>query len=272
MKKILALAFLLLLTMWSARADVIYQDVFSYSNGPVADVSTNVIAGVLVTNWFTHSGSDDSFVNKHRLEVSSSSTYLGVTTTRSGDVHRFLSITNNSIYTNVQQVLYASFIVNFTNLPTAAGAYFAHFYVNSSTFPCRIWAQTNGTVLPKTFRLGVDVGATTPPNKIYPVDLALNTDYQVVIGYCPVTGDPGGLPDDSVTIWVNPVSFSDAPATTTEAFAPGLNIANAFAFRQASGFGGFLTVSNLVISTTFTEALTNGVPPMPWPPRLSLNP
>ena len=189
--------------------------------------------------------------------MSSSTTYLGVTFTRSGDIHRFLSITNGSIYTNAQQVLYASFIVNFTNLPTAAGAYFAHFYVNSSTFPCRIWAQTNGTVLPNTFRLGVDPGTTTPPNKIYPVDLALNTDYQVVIGYCPVQNDPGGLVDDSITMWINPVSFSDASVTTSDAFAPGTSIATAFAFRQASGFGGFLTVSNLVVSTTYNEAVTN---------------
>jgi hypothetical protein len=257
MKKIALFVLVSLLTAISSRADVLYQDTFSYSNGPAADVSTNVVAGILVTNWITHSGSDDDFIKNHRLEVSTSTAYLGVTATRSGDIHRFF--TNSPAYTGVQQVLYASFIVNFTNLPTAAGAYFAHFYFSSSTFPCRIWAQTNGSVLPNTFRLGVDVGSTAPPNKIYPVDLALNTDYQVVIGYCPITGDPGGLTDDSVTMWINPVSFSDAPVTTTESFVPGTTIANAFAFRQASGFGGFLTVTNLVIATTFAEAFTNGV-------------
>ena len=222
------------------------------------------------TNWFNHSGNTDNIVNNHRLEVCSSSAYLGLTTTRTGDIHRFF--TNSPAWTGAQQVLYASFIVNFTNLPTAAGAYFAHFYVNSSTFPCRIWAQTNGTVLPNTFRIGVDAGATAPPNKIYPVDLALNTDYQIVIGYCPVTGDPGGLQDDSVTMWINPVSFSDAPVITTEVFSPGTSIATAFAFRQASGFGGFLTVSNLVISTTYNEAVTNVLSTNAVAPRIVYQP
>jgi len=261
MKKTLFMAILLsFLTSLSSRADVILQDTFNYPDTiNNATMITNSSGGLWVLHSCTAPG-QGGIVKNHRLEVDTSTAYLGVTVTRTDDIHRFLSVTNGSIYTNVQQVLYASFIVNFTNLPTGSAAYFAHFYVSSSTFPCRIWAQTNGTVLPNTFRLGLDPGATTPPNKIYPVDLALNTDYQVVIGYCPVTGDPGGLVDDSVTMWINPVSFSDAHVTTSDAFAPGANIANAFAFRQASSFGAFLTVSNLVISTTFTEAFTNGVP------------
>jgi len=249
----LLLAVTALIAPLATKADVIYQDTFNYANGCIETNSSGL--------WICHSPTTpikDSIVFNNRLQVCSSSAYLGVSATRQDDVHRFF--TNSPAWTGAQQVLYASFIVNFTNLPTAAGAYFAHFYTNSSTFPCRIWAQTNGTVLPNTFRLGMDVGATTPPNKIYPVDLALNTDYQVVIGYCPVTSDPGGLADDSVTMWINPVSFGDAHATTTEAWSPGATIANAFAFRQASSFGGFLTVSNLVVSTTFLEAFTNGVP------------
>jgi hypothetical protein len=272
MKKLLAIALPMLLAVMSARADLIYQETFNYSNGLSTVTSTNVVGGVLVTNWLLHSGTADSYVNNHRLEVSSSTAYLGVTATRSGDVHRLFSITNNCPYTNVQQVLYASFIVNFTNLPTAAGAYFAHFYYSSSIFPCRIWAMTNGTVLPNTFRIGVDPGTASPPNQVYPVDLALNTDYQIVVGYCPVTSDPGGLADDSVTLWINPVSFGDASVTTGDAFAPGTSIANSFAFRQASGFGGFLTASNLVVTTTFVEALTNGAATNAVAPKIVYQP
>src|SRR5271154_5323277 len=105
--KLAALLFFSSLTIMSVRADVIYQELFNYTNGTTADVSTNVVGGVLVTNWFVHSGNDDSFVKNQRLEVCSSSTYLGLTITRTGDIHRFLSITNGSIYTNAQQVLYA---------------------------------------------------------------------------------------------------------------------------------------------------------------------
>ena len=143
------------------------QDTFNYTNGTTADVSTNVVGGVMVTNWFVHSGSDDSFINKHRLEVGTSTAYLGVTVTRSGDIHRF--ITNSIVTGTAHQQLFASFIANFTNLPTGSGAYFAHFYVNSSTFPCRFWALTNGTVLPNTFRMGIEMGSGLPfPTKFSP--------------------------------------------------------------------------------------------------------
>src|ERR1017187_7757380 len=106
MKKITALIFSSCLMALSMRADVLMQDTFAYTNGPIADVSTNVVAGVMVTNWFTHSGNDDTFVNNHRLEVSSSSTYLGVTATRTGDVHRF--VTNNVVTGTTHQQLFAS--------------------------------------------------------------------------------------------------------------------------------------------------------------------
>ena len=248
MKRVVLITILTFLAAISVRADLIWQETFAYTNGPIADLSTNVVAGVLVTNWFTHSGNDDSFVKNRRLEVSSSTTYLGVTATRSGHVHRF--ITNSVVTGTTHQQLFASFMVNFTNLPTGAGAYFAHFYVNSTTFPCRFWALTNGTVLPNTFRMGIEMGSVATPNQVFPVDLALNTDYQVVIGY-----DPAGL--DAATMWINPTNSSDFSMTTSDAYTPGTSYVNAFAFRQASGFGGFLTVSNLAVATTFDEAATN---------------
>src|ERR1017187_3115156 len=94
------------------------------------------------------------------------------------------------------------------------------------------------------------MGTVANPNKVFPVDLALNTDYQVVMGY-----DPAGL--DAATIWINPTNSSDFSMVTSDAYTPGTSYVNGFAFRQASGFGGFLTVSNLVVATTFDEAATN---------------
>ncbi len=261
MKKLTLLILASCLTAIVSRADVIYQETFNYSNGPVSITSTNGTGSTTVSNWITHSGSLDSYVNNHRLEVSSSSAFGGVTVTRSGDVHRNLSMTNGSPYTNVHQILYASFVVNFTNLPTVNGAYIAHFQNGSSTFLGKLYALTgnpaqttnNFYTQPNTFRLGVAAATTggNPANKIYPVDLALNTDYQVVMGW-----DPVNL--YAVTLWVNPISISDTPVTTKDPFTPAAgNIVQSFGFRQASGFGGFLTVSNLVLSTTFDEAFTN---------------
>src|ERR1039458_388984 len=138
MKKLTALVLFSFLAAVSVRADVIWQDTFNYANGALTTVSGGL--------WIKHSGTanpSDSIVNNHRLEVSTTTAYLGVTATRQDDVNRQFSITNNSIYTNVQQFIYASFIVNFTNLPTANGAYFAHFHYGlptSSSFEGKLWA------------------------------------------------------------------------------------------------------------------------------------
>src|SRR5260221_13504616 len=109
------------------------------------------------------------FVNNHKYEVDSSSSAVGA---RSGDIHR-----NFTSFTNTQTVVYASFTVSCTNIPPAiaSSTYFAHFYVNSSTFHGRVFAGA-GT-LPNTWRLGI-AGAAGTPSKIYPVDLATNTSYQ----------------------------------------------------------------------------------------------
>jgi hypothetical protein len=258
MKKLTALVLTSFLAAMSMRADVIWQDTFNYSNGPVSITSTNGTGSTTVSNWITHSGNLDSFVNKHRLEVSTSPA-------RSGDVNRQFSMTNGSPYTNVQQVIYASFIINFTNLPTAAGTYFAHFHSgvpSSSSFEGKLYAlvgfpansgatATNFVALPNTFRLGVAAAASDKPSKVFPIDLALNTDYQVVLGWDPVT-------DDSLTLWINPISSSDVNVESSDAFTPSATLlANSLAFRQATGFGGFLTVSNVVVATTFAEAATN---------------
>jgi hypothetical protein len=251
MKKLITLALFSMLAALCARADVILQETFNYTNGPISVTSTNGTGSTTISNWLTHSGSIDAYVTNRRLEVGTSTAYLGVSVTRSGDVHRVF--TNSVVTGTTHQQLFASFIVNFTNLPTGAGAYFAHFYAGSTTFPCRFWALTNGTTLPNTFRMGIQMGSASLPNQVFPVDLALNTDYQVVIGY-----DPAGL--DAASLWINPISpsgASDSAVVTSDAYAPGTSYVNSFAFRQASGFGGFLTVSNLVVATTFDEAATN---------------
>ena len=264
MKKLTALVLCSFLAAISLRADVIWQDTFNYGNGPI--IVNSIIGPGTNSVWIRHSGSanpSDSIVNNNRLEVSTTTAYLGVTTTRQDDVNRQFATTNNSIYTNSQQFIYASFIVNFTNLPMANGSYFAHFKYGiptSSSFEGKLWALSGNKApittnvfnnLPNTFRLGVSATSSVIPANVYPVDLALNTDYQVVLFWDPVN-------NWDLTLWVNPVSSSDVSVASNDSYSPtGANIADCLAFRQASGFGGFLTVSNVVIATTFSEAATN---------------
>ena len=121
MKKITTLVLLSCLMSLRSFADVIWQETFNYTNGAISVTSTNGAVPPTVTNWITHSGIIDAFVNNKRLEVSTSSANGGVTVTRGGDINRQFSITNSSVITNAHQLVYASFIVNFTNLPTTNG-------------------------------------------------------------------------------------------------------------------------------------------------------
>ena len=253
MKKILALTLPLLLAAWSARADVIWQEQFQYSNGPVVLTSTNTVGGVQVTNWLRFSGTanpSDMPVNNHKVEVW---TTTGGGLPRQDDCGRMFSSTNNSIYTNSQQVVYISYIVNFSNLPSAAGGFFGLFKNGAPTsgnFQGKIWALTNGSVLPNTFRLGVSAAAGATPT-ICTMDLATNTEYQVVLQWDPVTLA-------ALSLWINPISSSDPKVVSADSFTPtAANIANIYCFRQATGFGGFLTVSNMVLATTFSDSATN---------------
>lgn len=238
MKKNLLTLTLFCLAVASLRADVIFNETFNYVNGPIIAVGTNADGS---TNWFRHSGTaspSDSIVKNHKQEVSAT----GGAVTRQDDVHR-----NFTSFTNTQTIVYSSFTVNCTNLPPAVGTYFAHFYVNTTTFHGRTFAQA-GT-LPNTWRLGIS-GAAGTVNKVFPVDLATNTDYQVVVQW-----DPTGF--NAATLWVNPISSGD-PSVITGDLVTTPAASTGFGFRQASTFGSFFcNVSNLVVATTFDEAATN---------------
>lgn len=249
MKKTLLAATWLFLTVLSVPADLIWYEPFNYPDGCI---ETNA-GGV----WICHSPSPaklDAIVGNHQLQNSAT----GGALSRQDDVNRPLATTAGSPYTNAPQYLYASFTINCTNLPNGNGTYFAHFLVNNSTFQGKVFALTgnaasnaplNFVPLPNTYRLGVS-GVANYANKVFPVDLAMNTAYQVVIGWDPAV-------NYSATLWVNPTDANDASVASNDPVsAP--KAATAFAFRQASSFGNaFFTITNLAVATTFDEAATN---------------
>jgi hypothetical protein len=243
MKKLVLTAMLAAMAL-PLMAQVQFYDPFNYSNG----VSTNVSGGL----WVRHSGtSGDSLVFNQRLQV------FG---TRTDDVNR-------SFPTN-QSGMFAAFTENMSSLPTNPdGSYFAHFKDNGTfNFRARIFAVTDPNapynVTPGYYRIGVAYAngdASAPnvmgPSAVFPMDLALNTDYQVVLGYDNVLGE--------ATVWVNPdpaLASSDPgnPSSfSTDAFATGLtNGISALAFRQNSGQGQ-QTVDNVVVGINFSDVVTN---------------
>ena len=244
MKKLTALVLLSFLAAASVRADVIWQELFNYTNGEVRLTGTNFVGGVMVTNWVRHSGSgNDAFVNNHRLEIAATG---GSPVTRQDDVNRKIP----TAYTGSATILYVSFIVNCTNLPNGPGTYFGHFQNTSTSFQGKLFALVGTNLcLPNTYRLGV-AGAANGASVIFPNDLAMNQDYQVVVEWDPVT-------DWATTIWVNPAFSSDYHLESGDTVAtPG--VATNYSFRQASSFGNwFCTISNAVLATSFDEAATN---------------
>jgi hypothetical protein len=201
------------------HSQILLQDDFAYADGAL----TNVSAGL----WARHSGTvSDALVSGGKLQI------FGA---RSEDVNRALTNTPGTI-------LYASFILRNTTLPTAGGAYFAHFKDNgTANFRARTWALAPAGTTPGAWRLGITAAGNTPI-QVFPLDLATNVDYRVVISY------------DTVnflgTLFVDPVGEADTKSQTIDSTAA--LVISTFAFRQASGEGS-LTIDDLFVANSFAE-------------------
>jgi hypothetical protein len=238
MKKNLFALVILAATLFSARADLMYYEGFNYADGP----TTNVSAGV----WAIHStsaGVNDSYILNHRLQVSGNTS---TNAPRQADVNRKFCL-GSCVYTNAGTVLYASYTINCTNLPTTISNYIAHFWNSQNNFYARVFSIIGTT--PGTWRLGIS-GNNNAVSKIFPYDLAPNVDYQVVVQWDPVTLFAG-------TLWVNPISQGDISVTSSDAVTAPAAITG-YAFRQAAGATSFFAnITNLATATTWQEAATN---------------
>ncbi len=258
MKKFLLATLLACLTTISVRAELIWYETFNYPDGP----TTNVSAGV----WAVHSSSgvNDSFIRNNRLEVSGNTS---TNAPRQSDVNRRFCIADCT-YTNGPQIIYASFTIICTNLPTAVSNYIAHFNAVTGVQQGRVFAML-GT-LPGTWRLGISAQGGGV-NQIFPVDLARDVPYQVVVGWNPTGGDVDGIVSLAAKLWVNPISSADASVITGDA-ATSL-AAGAYAFRQAAGNTSFFAaITNLAVATTYDEAATNVWNVTPVPPIVVYQP
>jgi len=106
-----------------------------------------------------------------------------------------------------------------------------------------------------TFGLGSSSSSTAVN---WASDLSFNHDYRVVIAYDYDSGDS--------TLWVDPTSEADTSITYDGAYSDAVT---AMAFRQAyPSSDNFQVIDNLVVATTFQEALT-GIP-VPEPATMAL--
>ncbi|HON08126.1 MAG TPA: hypothetical protein PLW02_08530, partial [Verrucomicrobiota bacterium] len=219
MKTVLVFFSLLLIPIL-LQATVILDEPFDYPDGALIQVSNS--------QWVHHSGNTSN-------EVDVSNGKVNLSQAESEDVHCLL---NGFPYTNI--TVYLSFYVNFTSL-SGTGDYFLHLKTEGMNFRAKVFATTRGAATGK-FRLGIsnsDNNFSTIPS-----DLALNTEYKVVVKYNCATAES--------VIWLNPISEistinrADAIDSTTPTSIYAVSL------RQSSGIG-ILTIDNLKIGDKFTD-------------------
>src|ERR1051325_2013971 len=220
-------------------AAVLLSESFDYTNGPLVTVSAG--------KWVTHSGTIG------QLDVISGRADLQVPETE--DVNASLAGQPYPATTNV--VLYASFIANYTSLPSPGGQYFAHFKdTTTSNFRAKISGLTSGAGA-GAFRLAIANGASTPV-ATNSTDLNLSTDYRIFIRYV--------ISNATTTLWVNPVSEGSPSVTATDAATA--RAVTSFALRQDTGIG-VLELDDLRVGTSFAEVYA---PPPLMPPTITQQP
>lgn len=281
MKKI-CFTLLVLFSMMAAKATVLYSDSgYPFSNGLIAGQDY----------WYVYSPSTphgDAFVtNNVLLLVATNQDSVAVPTNAAGG------------WVNDTGYNYASFEIDVTELPdTTNGDYFCQLQDNNDTNSgCRVFIDTIGTTVPGTYRLGIANFSTSfsnlePPNN-YPVDLATNVTYTVVILFDTAGDDMAGA-----NLWVNPSESDYENDVGGEGGyytgIPGVGLGGSFGFGYAYGtdttseqeqlnfsptqigFSPYISagnegISNVIAATTFAEVNVTNPPVFGIQPQTQTN-
>jgi len=208
-------------------AGIVFNDAFDYADGSITTNSAGL--------WSQHSGTTPG-----QVKVAGGAVQL--LSAQTEDVNARLI--GSPYATGAGTVLYASFNVNFSLLPTDGADYFAHFRENGGAFRARVFVSTTNAA-PGVFRLGIGNNTANITNAVT-VEQDLNTgvSYLAVVRYNVDTGVS--------TLWVNPTSESAPGATATD--TPDADPIVSFAFRESGGIGS-LALDNLKIGLSFVDVV-----------------
>lgn len=193
--------------------------------------------------WFRSSGTN------YELIVSNKAAQVNLYLTNSEDL--YANFPTGPYTANSGMVLYTGFTINQTSLPGVNGDYFLHLRDSTGTnFAAKVFASTGNAAAGK-FRLGVSNRANSPANVQFPLDLSLNTTYNVVVRYKVSVG--------TATIWVNPSSVNDVGATATDSLTPfdvtGIGIRESGSPTTPTTSGS-IVLDNIIVSTAFSDVTT----------------
>lgn len=214
---------------FSANGAVLFGETFSYLDGDLTAVSGG--------NWTAHSGA-----GAKPIQVSSGTITLQQNAGSGEDLNR-----NTGSVMGAGDTWYAGFDLTVTGGNSTV--YFAHFLAGGF-FNTRLFV-TNGAAVGGDYVLGI--GSGNAPASTWASPMTLGDTYRVVMTYDYDTG--GGQ------LWVNPSAEGD---TSIAMVGFDSNLVTSFAIRQAAG-NSFQEIDNLVVATSFNEALT-----IPEPSSLAL--
>src|SRR5580692_6187069 len=139
-KKITALLICSLFTAISLRADVVFSDNLNYPNGCI---ETDGL-------WYAYSPASPH---------------------QDADVTNGLLILNQANYDSVaapssnfitaSSIVFASFTINVSSLPTLKGGYFCSFKGSTNVYIANVFIATTNTTVPGTYQLGIANAATS---------------------------------------------------------------------------------------------------------------
>lgn len=237
-KKVVFCIATFLLSATLSGAALLLNDTFSYPDGSLVTAAGSP--------WTTYSGTITG-----QVKVVSGRMFLSKA--NSEDVHAMLA--GQPYASTSGAILYVSFKINYTNLPSSAGSYFAEFKSGGTDFRARIFAQTAGAAS-GAFRVGI-ANAGSSPSAVFNADLQTNTDYTIVARLA--------VSNVVSTLWLNPTAETNASVTATDV-ATALTITS-YGFREDSAIGN-LFVDDLRVGTTFPDVVTNA-PPLERPAIVS---
>ena len=172
----------------TARAEVVLEESFTYDDGPIIVQAADT--------WKNHSGSSA------QAEVYEGQLIL----TQSGSEDFHAKLAGGPYEKSSGGTMYASFDVEFTELPIGVGSYFGHFADDGFGYRARIIALTTGAE-GGAFRIGVS-SKGKQSTALVENDLHLDTVYKVVIAM--------SLVDASTTLWIDPGDDAAGGVTTTD--------------------------------------------------------